>query len=164
MKCCEVTDGFGDKIKLVQLRNPWGSFEWLGTWSDGDEENWTDDIRKQCGYEDAEGLFWMSFEDACTYFSRFQICELNDDYQHSFMKASHKKGSYSLMRLVVGGEGEHTVSVSQVDERCFNRHSEYDYSYCRMILAKVEKDSDELKDLELKYVTAQSGQEREVHI
>ena len=80
------------------------------------------------------------------------------------MKASHNRDSYSLMRLVVGSDGEHTVSVSQVDERCFNRHSEYDYSYCRMILAKVEKDSDELKDLELKYVTAQSGQEREVHI
>lgn len=66
----EVTDAFGDKVRLVQLRNPWGDFEWNGDWADGDNL-WTDDIKQQCGYEDAEGLFWMSYEDVCKYFSRF---------------------------------------------------------------------------------------------
>jgi Calpain family cysteine protease len=30
----EVTDVFGDNVKLVKLRNPWGSGEWTGDWSD----------------------------------------------------------------------------------------------------------------------------------
>ena len=45
LKACEVTDGFGDKVKLVMLRNPWGDFEWTGDWSDN-SDMWTDDIKQ----------------------------------------------------------------------------------------------------------------------
>lgn len=80
------------------------------------------------------------------------------------MKASQGVQSYSLMRLIVSNSGEHTVSVSQTDERCFSRNSDYDYSYCRMILAKIAKDSDSLESLELSYVKSAAGQNRETHI
>ena len=105
----------------------------------------------------------MSYEDVTHYFSRIQICHINDDYHYSFMKGSHNKGSYSLMRLKVAGAGEHTISVSQVDERCFNRHSEYDYSNVRIIVLKIENDADNLKDLNIKYMKGVSGWERESH-
>lgn len=68
------------------------------------------------------------------------------------------------MRLVISNNGEHTVSTSQTDERCFNRNSKYEYSYCRMILAKIIKDSDKVEELDLKYVKAASGWDRETHI
>ena len=68
------------------------------------------------------------------------------------MKASHNRDSYSLTRLIVFHEGEHTISVSQKDERCFNRHSSYDYSNCRIIVMKIEKDADGLEGLEVKYM------------
>ena len=54
----------------------------------------------------------MSYTDLCHYFSRVQICHINDDYQYSFMKANQSRDSYSLMRLIVSGDGEHTISVS----------------------------------------------------
>ena len=122
LKACEVKDAFGDKIRLVLLRNPWGDFEWQGDWSDN-SDLWTDDIKSQVGYNDDEGLFWMSYTDMCHYFSRVQICNINDDYKYSFMKVSQERGSYSLMRLMVSQDGEYTISVSQKDERCFDRHS-----------------------------------------
>ena len=28
----------GSRLKLIQLRNPWGSHEWTGAWSDGSKE------------------------------------------------------------------------------------------------------------------------------
>ena len=45
MKAVLVTDAFGDQVKLVQLRNPWGDFEWNGDWGD-DSDLWTDEIKK----------------------------------------------------------------------------------------------------------------------
>jgi len=79
------------------------------------------------------------------------------------MKANHVNGSYSLMRLKISGDGEQTISVSQVDERCFNRHSEYDYSNCRMIIYKIEEDAEALQDIKLSYVQGVSGWDRETH-
>ena len=58
----------------------------------------------------------------------------------------------------------HTISVYQKDERCFSRHSEYDYSNTRIILLKIEEDSDNLDNLKLKYIKGCSGWDREVHL
>jgi len=68
------------------------------------------------------------------------------------------------MRLIVSGQGEHTLSVSQTDERCFNRHSEYDYSNCRMIVCKIEEDSDVIDKLKIKYLKGTSSMDRETHV
>ena len=54
----------------------------------------------------------MSFTDLAEYFCRVQICYVNDKYHYSFMNASHRPDSYSLMSLKVSGDGEMTVSVS----------------------------------------------------
>ena len=32
--CAEVKDFHGKLVRIVCLRNPWGSFEWRGDWSD----------------------------------------------------------------------------------------------------------------------------------
>lgn len=53
----------GSSLTLVQLRNPWGNYEWNGEWSDK-SDLWTPELKKQCGWTDKDdGLFWMSFAD-----------------------------------------------------------------------------------------------------
>ena len=46
--------------------------------------------------------------------------------------------SYSLVRLIIDSDGQHTISVVQKDKRCYMRDSKYDYSFCRFILMKID--------------------------
>ena len=68
------------------------------------------------------------------------------------------------MRLIVSMDGEHTISVSQTDERCFNRHSSYEYSNCRISVARIEKDSDQIDKLQLCYLNGNRSWDRETHV
>ncbi|KAG7365070.1 calcium-dependent cytoplasmic cysteine proteinase, papain-like protein [Nitzschia inconspicua] len=63
--------------RLLQLRNPWGSFEWKGKWSDN-SSMWKKypSIAKQLNFEPADdGTFWMEFQDFKKTFTRINICD-----------------------------------------------------------------------------------------
>ena len=66
-----IKDQFGDDVQLVQLRNPWGDFEWTGDWGDN-SDCWTDALKKEVGLDANanDGSFWMSWTDFSYYFSR----------------------------------------------------------------------------------------------
>lgn len=43
LQVAEVEDAFGDKVRLILMRNPWGNFEWNGDWGDN-SSLWTKEI------------------------------------------------------------------------------------------------------------------------
>eukprot|EP00927_Polykrikos_kofoidii_P075699 TRINITY_DN720_c0_g2_i1.p1 TRINITY_DN720_c0_g2~~TRINITY_DN720_c0_g2_i1.p1 ORF type:complete len:838 (-),score=214.84 TRINITY_DN720_c0_g2_i1:45-2558(-) len=51
--------------QLLCLRNPWGTGEWTGKWSDKNADGeWTTEMQEACQWTDADdGKFWMSVED-----------------------------------------------------------------------------------------------------
>ena len=68
--CVVVQDRFGDEVRLYQLRNPWGDFEWKGDWGD-DSDCWTDASKQTAGWSNEDdGTFFMCEEDLVKYFSR----------------------------------------------------------------------------------------------
>ncbi len=70
-----------DGVRLLQLRNPWGSgAEWKGAWSDGSPE-WTPRMRKRVGYnpKDEDGVFWMQCrcrEDWIANYASLNVCRV----------------------------------------------------------------------------------------
>ncbi|XP_043914656.1 calpain-2 catalytic subunit isoform X2 [Protopterus annectens] len=71
----------GRPEKLVRMRNPWGTIEWTGAWSDNAPE-WNsidaavkDRLVNRCD----DGEFWMSFTEFLRHFSRLEICSLTPD-------------------------------------------------------------------------------------
>lgn len=68
-----------ETIPLIRMRNPWGTIEWKGPWSDSSEE-WSkvgDTERGNLGITVADdGEFWMSFTDWCKFFTDADVCRL----------------------------------------------------------------------------------------
>ena len=81
----------GKQVKLVQLRNPWGSFEWKGAWNDK-YHAWTKAMRQKYNCYDADdGFFFMTFTDYVTNFSSTTVC-----YDLSRKTAIQSKKFYSF--------------------------------------------------------------------
>ena len=78
LDACSFKDPAGGKgrLNLIQLRNPWGSTEWTGAWSDSAPE-WDKypRIRRMIRPEVADdGKFWMSWTDFSRLFSSIDVC------------------------------------------------------------------------------------------
>ena len=67
----------GGKVRLVEIRNPWGRLEWDGAWSDGARE-WSPARRAAVGGYDGgdDGRFFMSWADFAKQFNRVYCCLL----------------------------------------------------------------------------------------
>ncbi len=142
----EIKDIFEDTVQLVKLRNPWGDFEWKGEWSDN-SPCWTPESKRLAGWTvENDGTFFMKLEDLQKYFSRVQICRINDSYKYASLKCSHKHGAFSLLRFTVEGSGGHCyLQVNQTDQRCFDRKVAYEYSNVRLIVMKIENPGETVK-------------------
>lgn len=66
-------------IRLMNIRNPWGEFEWGGAWSDNAEE-WTQEYIDafQPNFDVADGSFWMSYEEFFKYFCSITVCKVEN--------------------------------------------------------------------------------------
>ena len=164
LSAAEVHDKKGNLARLVQMRNPWGNFEWQGDWGDK-SDCWTPELKLQLDLKDDadDGTFWMSFDDMKKYFGRFQVAKINDDYTFSSLKIRQDPNSFNLIKFKVASTGEHTLSVSQKGERMFDRDSAYKYANCRLIILKWKNDKNPNAGFE--YVCGSKGvEDRDAYI
>ena len=83
--------------ELVCLRNPWGTAEWTGRWSDGSAE-WDsvdESDLEEMGIEDNDdGEFWMEYGDFIRYYSKVEMCmipeELSADAECNWVTSLHE--------------------------------------------------------------------------
>uniref|UniRef100_A0A3B4F5V3 Calpain catalytic domain-containing protein n=1 Tax=Pundamilia nyererei TaxID=303518 RepID=A0A3B4F5V3_9CICH len=71
----------GKLVKLIRLWNPWGKGEWVGDWSDRNE-NLPDFINR------------MAFEDFCKFYTDLDICGLKPDFIDGKSSAQWKTSVY----------------------------------------------------------------------
>ena len=148
-----------EKLKLINLRNPWGHKEWLGDWSDYSEK-WTKEIRQQCNNYDIkdDGSFWMSFEDFYKFFIIGGICHLYENYHYSFFhvfKEESKKGAF-LSKIKINENNTHCfLMVHQKNPRVILRDGQYQEPVLFYLM---------LIDSNFEYISSTYGQEQNIKI
>ena len=70
MKAAIVKDKNGKMVNLVKLRNPHGTGEWNGKWSDKSDQ-WSEELMKELDHEvKDDGIFWMEFMEMAYFFQK----------------------------------------------------------------------------------------------
>ena len=65
--------------RLVNIRNPWGNFEWNGDWCDT-SPLWSNEMKELLhpNLEEGDGTFWMSLEDFFSNFRSLNVCRVKN--------------------------------------------------------------------------------------
>lgn len=109
--------------RLVQLRNPWSSFEWNGDFSDNSSK-WTDKLKREFHLcvDKNDGLFWLKFSDFLSLFDVFSYCDLSKNWQIKsipfvFTRKQDDVENLSFKVKVPKGARLACASVHQTDKR-----------------------------------------------
>ena len=107
-----MKDVDGREARIVQVRNPWGSFEWKGDWGDA-SKIWSDSAKQQVKFVAADdGTFWMSLEDFKKYFTLLFVCKYHDGYVFNNCGFPHTDEGRYLFKMSVPSTGRYTLAVS----------------------------------------------------
>jgi hypothetical protein len=95
------------------MRNPWGSFEWKGDWSD-ESDMWDKHpaIKFEMGFHDKksrersdanDGEFYMSWDDFLRHFRGVDVCYTKRDLSNLHLDAKEEYGCWGpLVGCIVG--------------------------------------------------------------
>eukprot|EP00002_Diphylleia_rotans_P028577 TRINITY_DN5776_c0_g1_i1.p1 TRINITY_DN5776_c0_g1~~TRINITY_DN5776_c0_g1_i1.p1 ORF type:complete len:541 (+),score=95.86 TRINITY_DN5776_c0_g1_i1:104-1624(+) len=79
----EIRNAEGHLVKLVRLRNPWGSSskQWTGRYSARDPV-WTAALREKLSYKEGDlSVFWMPYEDFLSFFTAVTFCKYDPNWK-----------------------------------------------------------------------------------
>lgn len=130
----------GDIQNLLKIRNPWGSLEWNGDWSD-ESPLWTEDLKKQAGFVLREdGYFYMNFEDFLKFFVTTYICTHENIYNYNYKKIkNNEKSSFFYFSIDLNSEIEGYLIVnlkSTKIRRNLNKDPNFENKYFSLFLFK----------------------------
>ena len=123
------------------MRNPWGTLEWKGDWSDKDPR-WNNDLKKKLNYhpEKRNGIFWIDLKNFDDHFGSACCCRVHDDYTYKFIKIKQtQKNNISIVQIRILEKTHLYLSVVQKDKRHWKRKQEYAYSFIRYLFAKLDE-------------------------
>ncbi|KAF4851997.1 Calpain-type cysteine protease ADL1 [Colletotrichum siamense] len=146
----EEVDEDGKKVRLVQIRNPWGERsesglgEWNGPWSDGSKE-WTPYWLKKMDHKFGDdGLFWMAYEDMLSTFMYIHRTRLFDEkwtvvQQWTSANVSWVTGFLQTKFVVEVKKASTAVIVlTQLDDRYFKGFEGQYYFELHFVLQKTD--------------------------
>ncbi|KAL4507217.1 hypothetical protein ABPG72_002010 [Tetrahymena utriculariae] len=146
----EVTDSEGQKDRIIQIRNPWGQFEWKGDWSDNSYK-WTQRLAQELKvHESDDGIFWMSINDFQSKFQQIMVSKVENNYKYSSIRSSkapvQEKVTVRVFTMKVFSRTKCFIGASQRDKRNFAKNPKfknYNYSLMRIMVSSLDSDGND---------------------
>lgn len=122
LETAEITGIKGDKTQLLKIKNPWGTNEWEGDWSDKSKK-WTEEIKELLNFEDKEdGIFWISLNDFLKFYTSTHILNEGDGYFYEIVKSPFNKGQeFNLFKVNIPKKGACSFIVNQKNSRIYQK-------------------------------------------
>eukprot|EP00300_Choanocystis_sp_HF-7_P011625 c17547_g1_i1.p1 GENE.c17547_g1_i1~~c17547_g1_i1.p1 ORF type:complete len:360 (+),score=73.72 c17547_g1_i1:535-1614(+) len=94
-----------DGFRLLQLRNPWGQFEWTGDWSDkSDLWHKYPSIKSFLNFSlEDDGMFWISFEDFCKVYTNIDVCDRDVSIKDIVLDRQEDTGFWGIIAGCLSG-------------------------------------------------------------
>lgn len=123
----------GDEV--VKLRNPWGSGEWTGDYSDKSSK-WTPQLKQQMGWSNEDdGIFFMPVRNFMEEFETAAICHYRDDYNLSSLFDINPADTFACYQFNVDQGGDYYFGLSQDDK---NKHpTGHTYGMLSIVIGRV---------------------------
>jgi len=130
-----------ENVRLLKLRNPWGSYEWTGDFSDKSEK-WTKKLREHVGVKNIDdGVFFMKIEDFKKYFPHMFICKYKNDYFYNYEKFHQdNRDQFICTKFNIKEPTDAVITLHQKQQRFYRKVPNYKAVYGSLILAKFDKE------------------------
>ena len=133
-----------NEIKLLKIKNPWGTNQWNGDWSENSGK-WTENFRKNVGYEKKEkGTFWMAYEDFIQFYTTTHICQIHDDFIYSCKKIKFNSDEcFNIVKIKINKNSSGYFLVNLKNKRIYENLKGIDNfsnPFCSMSVFKEDKD------------------------
>lgn len=128
----------GKILKLIQLRNPWGNFEWKGPFSDNsDSWNILPDLRKKVGLINKDdGIFFMDFDAFLHYYPYTFISKYHKNANYKFQKIEQQSSDHvSCAKIVIKDKGFMKIGMHVKQLRFYDKVPQYKLQVARIIIA-----------------------------
>ena len=131
------------EVKLLKIKNSWGTNEWKGDWSDNSGK-WTENFRKVVGLEiKQDGIFWMAYEDFIQFYTSTHICQIHDDYTFVSKKVPVSKDeAFNVVKINVGKISSGYFMVNLKNKRIYENLkglNNFNNPFCSMSVFKQDK-------------------------
>jgi len=129
----------GQNVRLLQMKNPWGTGEYTGPWSDN-WEGWTPELKKKLNHESKDdGIFFIPFDEYIKMYSKTTICMFKEGYVHTNMTIKANESAAYAFNLKEDLKGR--IEFGMFDERLLPDSIADELNNARaayLMLAKIE--------------------------
>ncbi len=132
----DIVDSRNQPGRIIQIRNPWGKFEWKGDFSDS-SNLWTPKLKQKLDVKKRDdGIFWMKLEDFIKHYEGIGILEIIPGAISNAIQIDDSENNYAIVRMSLQEDSNMMLSIDQVDSRIVD-NPQYSYSYFRVTIGKL---------------------------